>query len=346
MNNKLTTHSDRPGLSRRQFLKITAISGAFAGLGALGMDALHNNPQISRVHATRLLLGTVANITIITDRTDGAEAAIEAAFFDMTALERVMSRFQPNSQLSRINTSGEVVDPHPSLVEVLRRAAYYGDLTDGAFDVTIEPVLALYRDHAMGGQLPSPEEIDQKRALVDFRALAVSADRIRLRQPGMAITLDGIAKGYIIDQGARELRRRGFESVLVELGGDMQACGCADDRPWRIGLQSPRKTLADKAQRVTQIHDCALATSGDYLQPFTPDFRLHHILNPRTGDSSPELSSASVIAPAACDADALATAAMVMGADATTQLLITLPGTAGAFVDKAGRWHQTPNFPA
>jgi thiamine biosynthesis lipoprotein len=346
MNDKLATYSNRSRLSRRQFLKITAISSAFAGLGALGIDALHDDLQIRRVQTTRLLLGTVANITLITDRTHDAEAAIEAAFFNMTALERVMSRFQPDSQLSHINASGEVRDPHPALVDVLRQAVYYGDLTGGAFDVTIEPVLALYRGYARTGQLPPPEEIDRQRALVNYHDLVIGAEHIRLRQPGMAITLDGIAKGYIIDQGAGELRRRGFGEVLVELGGDMQAWGSAGDRPWQIGLQSPRKTMADQTRRVTHIQDCALATSGDYMQPFTPDFRLHHILNPRTGASSPELSSASVIAPTACDADALATAAMVLGADKVTQLLITLPDTAGAFVDKAGRWHQTPNFPA
>ncbi len=97
---------------------------------------------------------------------------------------------------------------------------------------------------------------------------------------------------------------------------------------------------------VVGIENCALATSGDYMQAFTSNFRLHHILNPGTGDSPPELSSASVIAPTACDADALATAAMVLGPDKAIALLAALPGTAGAFVDKSGQWHQTANFPA
>lgn len=339
------TSLKRTRTSRRQFLKITAVAGSLAGLGALGIDALQSGPPARRVQATRLLLGTVANLTLITDRADAAEAAIEATFRRIATLESIMSRFQPESQLSRLNASGTLDDPHPALVGVLARAAHYSRLTGGAFDVTVEPLLALYRAQADRGTLPAPDAIAQARARVDYRAVQYSAERIRLRRPGMAITLDGIAKGYIIDQGTDELRRRGFEHVLVELGGDMQAGGIAGDRPWQIGLQPPRASMAAQRMLVAQLRDCALATSGDYIHAFTPDFRLHHILNPGTGDSPQELSSASVIAPAACDADALATAAMVLGADKTLALLASLPGVEGLLVRKDGSQTQTARFP-
>lgn len=337
--------SRQPQFSRRQFLKITAIAGSLAGLGVLGVDALQHHPAVRRVQTTRLLLGTVANLTLITDRPADAEAAIEAACGQMSRLEAVMSRHQPDSQLSQLNANGSLDAPHRALVEVLRRALDYSRLSDGAFDVTVEPVLALYRAHANQGTLPAREAVTAAQALVDYQAVECGADRIRLLKPGMGITLDGIAKGYIVDRGAGELRRRGFENILVELGGDMQAGGVAGDRPWQIGLQSPRATTVAQQMFVTSLQDRALATSGDYMQAFTPDFRLHHILNPGTGESPQELSSASVIAPTACDADALATAAMVLGADRALALAARLPEVESLLVRKDGRQIQTANFP-
>jgi len=345
MNTERTGDHLNPRFARRQFLKIVAVAGSLAGAGALGVDALHTERRLHRIQTTRLLLGTVANITLITDRADAAQAAIEATFSTMAVLESVMSRFRTDSQLSHLNRSGDLRDSHPALVDVLQRALHFGALTGGAFDVTVEPVLALYRHHALTGGLPATDEVARLRALVNFRDIDVSADRIHLRQPGMAITLDGIAKGYIIDQGAHELRRRGFEQVLVELGGDMQAQGMAGDRPWQVGLQAPRDSMIDRALGVAQLRDCALATSGDYMQAFTPDFRLHHILMPGTGASPLELSSASVIAPTACDADALATAAIVLGADKTLTLLARLPDVEGLLVGKDGSQTQSAAFP-
>lgn len=345
MDTKLANDHLKPRFSRRQFLKIVAVAGSLAGAGTLGLDALHTERPPHRIQVTRLLLGTVANITLITDRADAAQAAIAATLSTMAALERVMSRFRPDSQLSHLNSSGALRDPHPALVDVLQRALHFGDLTGGAFDVTVEPVLALYRHHALTGSLPAPDEVARLRALVNYRDIDMSADRIRLRQPGMAITLDGIAKGYIIDRGAHELRRRGIEQMLVELGGDMQAGGIAGDRPWQIGLQVPRDSMIDRALGVAQLRDCALATSGDYMQAFTSDFRLHHILTPSTGASPSELSSASVIAPTACDADALATAAIVLGADNTLTLLARLPDVEGLLIGKDGSQTQTAAFP-
>lgn len=344
-----TQHQDENSqvtrVSRRQFLKITAVAGSLAGLGALGVDALLSGETVHRVQTTRLLLGTVANLTLITDRPSEAEAALEAACSSMTEFESVLSRFKSDSQITQLNVSGTVEDPHPALSDVLARAEHYSELTHGAFDVTIEPVLALYRWHADQGTLPDSEAVLQARELVDYRKIVRRSDRITLQRQGMAVTLDGIAKGYIIDRGSDELRRRGFENILVELGGDMQASGMAGDRPWRISLQSPRQSTTAHNTPVTQIQDRALATSGDYMQFFSPDFRLHHILNPDTGDSPLELSSASVIAPTTCDADALATAAMVMGADQALALLAGLPDTEGLLIRKDGTHVQTAAFP-
>lgn len=332
-------------LSRRQFIRITATAGlALAGGGLLAAAASAGSAAGSarRVTETRLLLGTIANLTVIGDDPTQARAAIRAAFDQMAALEAVLSRFRPESQLSRLNTSGQLDDPHPALREVLVRAVAYGDLTGGAFDISIEPVLALYRAGARNGQFPTPAEVEAARALVDYRQITVGADQVRLGQPGMALSLDGIAKGYVIDRGADALVEHGYPNVLVELGGDLAACGHAEARPWHIHIQQPDATPGRLTAGLSQR---AMATSGDYQQPYTPDRRLNHIVDPASGISPLELSSASVIAPTACDADALATAVMVMGAGAGLALIGRLPDCEALIMTKQGALAHSPGFP-
>lgn len=329
--------------SRRQFIKIMALAGGLVGLGA-GLDRAPSSGGVQRVQETRLLLGTVANLTVIADDPGTARAAIRASFERMASLEAVFSRFRPDSQLTALNTAGRLDAPDPALRDVLARAVEYGDLTGGAFDVTVEPVLALYRARAAQGRLPDTAELAQAEALVDYRRIALDAERVTFSQPGMAITLDGIAKGHIIDAGAAVFAGYGFDRVLVELGGDMQALGRAGGRPWQVGIQPPRAGDAEFAA-VTQLDNRALATSGDYMNAFTPDFRLNHILDPHTGVSPLALSGASVIASTACDADALATAMMVLGPVEGLALVERLAGVEALLIGKDGSLTRSAGFP-
>ena len=329
-------------LSRRQFLRISATAGALlaGGIGLVGT----RRAEAQAVRTTRLLMGSIGNLTVISDDPRHAQAAIDAAFERMTGLEAVFSRFQPSSQLSQLNRDGSLPAAHPALVDVLRQAVAYGQLTEGAFDVTIEAVHRLYREHARLGSLPDDESVLSERARVDYRAITIGEDSVRFHKPGMAITLDGIGKGYIIDQGAAVLRDYGYGNVLVELGGDMSALGQEDARPWQISIQQP-PGIPPAQPLVATLMGCALATSGGYLNSFTPDHRLHHILDPLSGISPLELASASVIAPSACDADALATAVLVMGRERGLALAEGLSGVEALVMTQSGDVWQTAGFP-
>lgn len=338
----MTPHTNR--LSRRQFIRVTAIAGLFAASGA-GLAARLANPAL-RTEETRLLLGSIANLTVISPYPDQAQAAITAAFDRMAALEDIFSRFRPHSQLSQLNHDGYIREAHPALREVLVKAVDYGRLTRGAFDVTVEPVLRLYREAAKIGNLPASSAVAAGQELVDFRRIAITGDSVRLGKTGMAVTLDGIAKGYIIDAGASVLCEHGFEQVMVELGGDLQTCNDAGSRSWQVGIQQPAPdSRVGTPPLVAQVANMALATSGDYQHTFTPDRRLHHILDPDSGISPGELASASVIARTACDADALATAVMVLGAQAGLALVEGLPDTAALVITKQGAVHYSARFP-
>jgi FAD:protein FMN transferase len=295
-------------INRRQFLKIIAASSAIGLAWKFGLENLTANEVISE---TRLLMGTIINLTVISENPITAAAAINACINHMSGLESVLSRFQPESQLSKLNQSGVLLEAHPALLGLVTQSLELSLLTGGAFDITVEPLLDLYQ--ATPGVLPSTSQIDQALKLVGFYKLSLVGQGIAFQQPGMSITLDGIAKGFIVDQGIDVLKSYGFENALVEAGGDLMGLGKkAPQTPWKIGLQAPRGKMGNLMASFN-IQDQAIATSGDYMQAFMPDFSSHHIIDPRSGYSSPELASVSVTASTASLADALATALMVMG---------------------------------
>ena len=293
--------------TRRDFLKIVAVSGA-AGLALKsGLDTLTADETVSE---TRLLMGTLINIKAVGPDREAASAAINACFDRMSALESVLSRFQPESQLSRLNQAGVLADAHPALLALIQQSRQLSQLTTGAFDITVKPLLDLYQ---ASDTLPAEEQIKGALSLVDYRKLEVDHQTVSFQKPAMSITLDGIAKGFIVDEGVAALQESGFANVMVEAGGDLMALGEKAPRsPWKIGLQAPRAEMG-RLMATFNVQNRAVATSGDYMQAFTPDFSNHHIIDPHSGHSSPELASVSVTAPTVTLADGLATAVMVMG---------------------------------
>jgi len=324
-------------ITRRDFLKIVAVGGAAGAALKLGLDSL---PADEIASETRLLMGTVINIKAVGLDPRLAEAAINSCFARMSAHESVLSRFLPGSQLSELNQVGNMHDPHPALLTVLRQSQELSQQTDGAFDVTIHPLLSLYQSSQT---LPSDEAIQQALSLVDYRKLKVEESVVRFEQPGMSITLDGIAKGFIVDEGVAELQSFGFENVMVEAGGDLMALGQKTSAsPWKIGLQAPRAEMGNLLATLN-VENQALATSGDYMQAFSDDLSSHHIIDPRSGYSSPELASVSILAPSVMLADGLATSVMVMG-ESGLDLIERMPHCEAFTVTKSAKIMKTTGF--
>jgi len=291
-------------------------------------------PPAPAATATRLLMGTVVNLTIISDDQSTAKAAIEATLNRMADLEAQLSRHRPDSQLSHLNQNGELSNAGQPLLKLISQSHQLSDLSGGAFDITVLPLVKLYQQHQAENHLPSDAEIQKALDLVDYRQISVEGQRVWFNRTGMSITLDGIAKGYIVDEGVVILKQAGFGDVLVEAGGDLLASGRKSmDEAWQVGVQSPRESRPGLLGRF-EVEDKAAATSGDYMQPFTADFRQHHILDPRTGYSAPELASATVTAPSAMLADGLATAVMALGPQAGSTIIERLPGCELCLVSK------------
>ena len=333
-------------LSRRDFVRISAVGAGVLALGGLGIKELLASGGVREVSETRELLGTFITIKLVDTEPQLASNAIKEGFSEVERLSSILSRFDPGSGLAMLNRDGYIDNAPPELLGIVQKAKHISDITGGAFDVSVLPLLNLYVDSfADAGSPPSEKQIDAAKELVGYQGIVVKDARISLAGPGMCLTLDGIAKGFVVDQTSALLKSRGYSRVLVAGSGDMSLRGDREDgQPWKIGLTHPR-ALAGYYE-VFQTTNESIATSGDYENTFTSDFAWNHIIDPRIGHSPRELASATVIASDTCYADALATSSMVLGKTDALSLLESLPGVEGILIDKNMNSYKTSGFDA
>ncbi|MCZ7646839.1 MAG: FAD:protein FMN transferase [Planctomycetota bacterium] len=340
--------------TRRHFLLVTAGASGLAGLAlgdwlretSGGMPRAEERPAENGLFAARrnsLALGCEVSMLALHRRAGAAAAALDAAFDELERVERVMSIYRPESQLSRLNRTGALDTPHPYLVQVLEAAQATSQRSAGAFDVTVQPLWAVYARAGARGEQPSEREVAEARRKVDWRKLEVSASRVRLAEPGMAVTLNGIAQGFAADRALEALRRAGVEGALVNTGELGTLGRKAGGEAWTVGIQHPRQ--ADAYVELARLEGRCLATSGDYATTFSPDRANNHIFDPSTGRSPEGFSSVSVVADLGLTADALSTALFVLPLDRGAELLKAHPGVEAFFVKKDGTALGTRGFP-
>ena len=265
-----------------------------------------------------ITMGTFARVLVVAPDRATAEKSVEAAFSIFDRVEALMSDYDPDSQISAVNRRAfiEPVAVDAEVFEVLSAALDYSRLSDGAFDITVGPVVQLWRSARQSGRAPTADAIERARSRVGWRHLELDAEHrtVRFALEGMLLDLGGIAKGYAIDKAAQAMRQAGALGGMIDIGGDLVCFG----RPvggkalWFLGLQDPDDY--EKMLLRLKIDDRAVATSGDYRRYVVIDDKKHsHIINPATADSTNDLSSVTLIAPTAMQADALATAVSVLG---------------------------------
>lgn len=290
-----------------------------------------------------LAFDTSISVQLLHDDEKQANLAIEDAFAAAKKIDFLMSVYRHSSQVFTLNAIGNLDHPDPHLVAVLKIARDLTALTQGAFDVTVQPLWIAYKNAHSRGDLPTDAERESARTLVDSRQLVFDERSVQLLRPGMAITLNGIAQGYTTDLALAAIRARGIRHALLDMG-ECGAVGARDeDRPWMLGIQDPRKS--ELLARTLRMDSRSVATSGDYETGFNADFSQHHIFDPHTGSSPLELASATVVAPTAVLADGLSTAMMVMGATRAIKLASTLENVDVMLTGKAGERWESPDFP-
>jgi FAD:protein FMN transferase len=310
------------GIGRRRTLRLLA---AFAGIGFPGFAAA-GAAAIARRDMVLwrwrgMALGAQAELAVAHPDVATAKHLVGLALGEVERLEAIFSLYRPDSALVQLNSRGYIDRPPLELVELLARSRGWSRLTDGAFDVTVQPLWTLYRSHFSRPDAdrdgPPLRELEEATRLVDYRGLEVGSDRIRMARPGMAITLNGIAQGYITDRVADLLRGEGLDRVLVSLGEIRGVGRSSEDRAWRVGLEAPGGS-GDLLETI-ELADQAVATSSAAGLRFDRAGRFHHLLDPLSGGCAQGYRSASVVAARACDADALSTALAVAGRPCLTE---------------------------
>jgi thiamine biosynthesis lipoprotein len=328
-------------LQRRRFLQFGLGAGGLAACGAFAVR--RGSPPLAEVRRTGKALGTTVELRVLHADRRAAGAAIDVAFAAIDDVEEVMSLYRSHSHLSALNRDGVLDGPHPWLVEVLQYAQTVSHASDGAFDVTVQPLWSCWSNAAREGRLPTDAELQSARAVVDWRGVQVSPQRVSLARTDMRITLNGIAQGFAADRAAAALRAAGIEHALINTGEIHSLGSRADGGVWTVGVQHPR--YDDAYAALAKLAGRALSTSGDYATSFTPDRRHHHIVDPRIGFSPTELAGVTIVAPTAMEADALSTAVLVLGADRGLQLVAARRDVDALLIFKDGKTKVTAGFP-
>jgi len=284
----------------------------------------------------RILMGTFARVVVIAKDERSARACINAAFEVQERVESLMSYHREDSELNRVNRLAveKAVPVNPMTFEVLRQAVRFSRLSEGAFDVTVGPLVDLWRQAGQTNARPSEEALAEARRKVGFEKLILDEQgmTVRFAEEGMRIDLGGIAKGYAVDKSVEAMQKRGALGGMVDLGGNIRCFGQAPrgQEKWRIALQDPNVAPDEfgtaKYLLVLNLGRESVATSGDYRR-FTvvQGQKQSHILDAQTGKGARKLVSVTIIAPDATSADALSTAVSVLGAQAGLALIDRLP---------------------
>lgn len=322
--------TDFPPFTRRRFI---AIGAAFAGMALLPSSGRAGGSGTGLRTWRGVALGADASIQLAHPDPAEADRLIRLCLDEVERLERLFSLYRPDSALSRLNRAGVLDDPPGEMLRLLSDAVAFGRRTDGAFDVTVQPLWQLYAGHfgRPGADPIGPPEaaVAAARGLVDYRALEVETGRIAFARRGMAVTLNGIAQGYITDRVSDLLRAQGMDRVMVDLG-EIRALGLhPDGRPWRVGIKDPFD--GSRLSETVEIADRAMATSGGYGTGFDAAGRFTHLFDPATGHSARQWAAVTVTAPDATTADALSTALSVLPPDRAAAVLNGFPGVTARF---------------
>lgn len=270
-------------------------------------------------------MGTAVRVVFYASSPELADRGRRAAFAVMKDVDDLMSDYKPDSELSRLTrAAGKGPQPiSPPLFDVLEASIRTAELSQGAFDVTIGPLIRLWRRSRKELKLPSPDEVRAAQALVDYRQLVLDRAKrtAELRLEGMILDLGGIAKGYACDRALAALKDLGITRALVDTGGGMATGDPPPDKPgWRIGM------LGDSS-RVLLLKNCGVSTSGDVEQFVEIDGkRYSHIIDPATGLGLTNQAMATVIAPTGLLSDALDTPICILGPERGLQMAASQPG--------------------
>lgn len=319
----------------------TAILATILVLSIIALSVYNNKPV--EIKYSRVLMGTVVDITITGGDEARLNSAVEAAFAEIKRLEGLMSHYKEYSDVGRINAAAgkEAVRVSTETFEVMEAALEVSRLSGGAFDVTMGALGKVWhftKDDGDALMPPSKEKVKTILKLIDYRWIILDKrnSTVKLAKEGMKINLGGVAKGYITGRAIAVLKKNGIKKGIVHAGGDMVVFNERDDSPHIIGIQDPRNK--DKIIGTIKISNAAIASSGDYERFFIKDGkRYHHIMDPSTGFPADKSIAVTIVAKNPTFADALSTAVFIMGPIDGMKLIEELPDVEGLIIGVDGK---------
>ena len=326
--------------SRRRVLSVAAAAGGMPVLGSpISAFAARRGEAISW---SGIALGAPAKITLFHPELALARRVLSICLDEISRLESIFSLYRDGSELVLLNRDGLVRNPSLDLRVLLEESQSLGRLTDGAFDVTVQPLWEVYADHfrtsGYSENGPAGQIVEKARRRVDYRRVDVGRKTVGFLRPGMGVTLNGIAQGVITDRVADILRSEGFDRTLVDIGEIAALAPPPNRSGWRVGVGDPAKPdliLAD-----LKLANSAVATSSGWSTRFDSAGRHHHLFDPATGRSASRHRSVSVISASAMLSDALSTALAILPFEAAPRILRESGAERALFVSADGstRW--------
>ncbi len=321
-------------ISRRRFITFVA---AAAGLPLL-LKA--GGSQAKPVRWEGTALGAPASIQLFHTDEAQARAAITAGLDELRRLEAVFSVYRADSAISLLNREGVLENAPDDFVAMLTRALALAEISDGVYDPTIQPVWQTYFRHFVSSNPdpagPSSRDLAAALALVDWRAVEVDAanKRVSFARPGMGLTLNSGAQGYITDRVAEVLRAHGFDRMLVDMGEPRALSTKPDGSAWRIGIADPANP--QRSIVTLDVVDKCVATSGGYGTLFDDKGTFTHLINTRSGRTAPALLGVSVVADSGSIADGLSTAMLMAPVERRQHILREAGGQQAIYVTPEG----------
>jgi thiamine biosynthesis lipoprotein len=322
--------------SRRMAFKFFLTACLLSAMYYFVMEGIRRPVEIDGGY--REIMGTFARIVAVAKNEKIARRSIEAGFNEMKRIDSVMSDYKTDSELSKVNREAfqHAVKVTPELFAIFQKSVQYSRLSNGAFDITVGPLVDLWHKAGEINSMPDENTIAETKASVGYEKLILDAKAmtIRFAVAGMRLDLGGIGKGYSVDRAVEVMRRKGATAGMVDSGGNIRCFGKPiDNDVWLVGIQDPNlENLSAEADNeplmVLKLMNMAVATSGDYRRfVMVGGKKVSHIIDTSTGGGAGKLASDTIIAKTAVDADALSTVVNVLGPDKGLDLIESLSGT-------------------
>lgn len=326
-------------------LSILSISSVIFLTACTSNQPTENTSPLSR---TEFLLGTVTTISLYDHQ---SEEILDLAMQKLKDLEDTLSINKTDTLIDEINDAAGL---HPVIVDpdtyhVIEKGLSYSKLTNGAFDITVGPIVKLWNIGFPEARVPSSEEISTTLPLVGFEKVTLNSKdlSVYLTEPGMRLDLGGIGKGYAADEVAKLLKENGVQSAIIDLGGNVYTLGNKPgNQLWTVGVQDPFNPRGQIIGRLKTANK-SIVTSGIYERYLEDEtgHKYHHILNPKTGyPYENEIAGVTIVSDYSTDGDALSTSIFAMGVEEGLKFVETLDGIDAIFITLDSKVYVTDDL--